>query len=129
MSAPPVDPQDTGQVAAVLGDTMRLMGYDGVLDLLARLPGVELLPGHPQRLFRTGVPASLAVGPEHLLSTSEPVTHQHVVAGVVLQRSVVPPGELVGVLAELVATLSRRQGSSQETAAVLTAAREVVGRL
>ena len=129
MSTPLVDPQDRDEVAAVLADTQRLMGYDGVLDLLARLPGVELLPGRPARIFRPAVAASVCVGAEHLLSGGEPVTHQHVVGGVVLQRSTVPPGELPALLAGLVGSLCRQQGSGPEAATVLTAAREVVRQL
>lgn len=129
MSEPSVDPQDADQVAAVVEDTRRLMGYDGVVDLLARLPGVELVPGHPKRRFHPAVAATVSVGPEHLLAMSEPVLHQHVVGGIVLQRSVVPPGELPRLLAVLVGSLCVRQGSQQETAAVLTAAREILEQL
>jgi len=70
------------------------------------------------------------VGPEHLvLLDATPVVDQHVVGGVVLQRSVVPPSRVPEVLAALVVDLARDQGTGAEAAVVLTAAREVIDRL
>jgi hypothetical protein len=125
----PLDPSDADQVAAVFAGTLRLMGYDGVLDLLFRLPGVALVRGSPKRMFRAAVDDLVAVGAEHRLSTTEPVVHQHVVGGVVLRRGVVPPGDLPALLASLVGSLTRAQGSQEEFVAVLGAARDVLQQL
>ncbi len=125
-----VDPYDVAQVTAVLAGTWDLMGPDGLADLMARLPGARLVPGSPGRLFHTAVPAGVWVGPEHFLELSaEPVVHQHVVGGVVLRRAAVPPGELPTLLARLVGTLVRDQGSAADATVVLTAARDVLHRL
>lgn len=126
---PPVDPYDAGQVAAVVEGTTLLMGTDGVLDLLARLPGVRVVAGEPRRLFHPAVPGAVWVGTEHLLTMTDPLVHEHRVGGVALRRAALAPGELATVVAGLVISLTRAQGSQAETAAVLTAARDVLGRL
>ena len=54
-----VDPYDVRQVAEVLTATLRVIGTDGLLDLLLRLPGVRLVPGTPARLFRPAVGSGL----------------------------------------------------------------------
>ncbi len=125
----PVDPYDAARVAEVVAGTARLMGTPGVHDLLARLPGVRVEPGTPKRLLRPAVDGGTWVGPEHLLTRSDPVVHRHEVGGVVLRSAVVPPADLPGLVARLVATLTREQGSREETSAVLTAAAEVLDRL
>ena len=126
----PVDPYDVRQVAEVLTATLRVIGTDGLLDLLLRLPGVRLVPGTPARLFRPAVESGLWLGPEHFVSLSpDAAVHQHVVGGVVLQRAALSPADLPRVLAGLVTALTRAQDSADETALVLSAARDVVGRL
>jgi hypothetical protein len=125
----PVDPYDVRQVAAVVEGTWRLMGPDGVLDLLARLPGVRLDPGTPKRAFRAAVEGGTWLGPEHLLTWTDPVVHRHVVGGVVLQRAVLAPAEVPTVVAGLLIALTRSQGSGEDAAAVLTVARDVLERL
>jgi hypothetical protein len=128
----PVDPYDVRQVAEVLTATLRVIGTDGLLDLLLRLPGVRLVPGTPARLFRPAVESGLWLGPEHFVSlcpSPDAAVHQHVVAGVVLQRAALSPADLPRVLAGLVTALTRAQDSADETAMVLTAARDVVDRL
>ncbi len=126
--AGPVDPYDVEQVAAVLGDTLRLMGPAGVLDLLRRLPGTRPVPAVARRMFSPAVPEGMWIGPEHLVVLDEPVRHRHVVGGVVLADTPLPPGVLPGEVARLVAALTRSQGSAQDASGVLTAAREVLGR-
>jgi hypothetical protein len=127
---PYVDPADVSAVAEVLAGTLQLMGPAGLGDLLARLPGVRVVPATPARLFRPAAEGGVWVGPEHLVRLdATPVVDQHVVGGVVLQRSVVPPARVPGVLAALVVDLARDEGTAEETAVVLTAAREVIDRL
>jgi hypothetical protein len=129
MSEAPVDPYDAGQVARVVEGTLRLMGTGGVLDLLARLPGVVLVPAGRRGLWRPATPAAVLVGAEHRLTVTEPVVHEHTVGGVVLRRTEVPPGQLPGLVAGLVVALTHAQGSGPESGVVLSAAREVLGRL
>jgi hypothetical protein len=108
---PPVDPLDVRQVAEVLGRTLELMGPEGVGDLLARLPGARPVPGTAGRLFRPAVTGSVWLGADHQLVLSDPVVHQHVVGGVVLQRRALTPAELGPTVAQAVADLVRSQGA------------------
>jgi len=124
-----VDPLDVRQVEGVLVAAQRLMGTDGVLDLLARLPGVDVVAGTPGRFLRAGTPSAVWVGPDQRLLLTEPVVHEHVVSGVVLAHDAVPPGRLGAVLAPLVVALTRAQGSHDATALALTAAREALDAL
>jgi hypothetical protein len=128
--AAPVDPSDVTAVSEVLAGTLRLMGPAGLTDLLARLPGVRVVPGTPGRMFRSAVEGGVWVGAEHFVTLeTEPVVDQHVVGGVTLARSAVPPGQLPQVIARLVVDLAHDQASRVETEVVLTAARETVLRL
>jgi hypothetical protein len=124
-----VDPYDVGAVSSIFAEMLRLVGVDGVSDLLGRLPGVTQVPGSPRRRFRDVVEPSAWIGPEHNVSMTLPATHQHVVSGVVLQRSSVPAGELPGLLAGLVASLTRAQASHDETSAALTALRDILSAM
>lgn len=124
-----VDPGDVDQVRAVLAETLRLMGVDGVVDLLARLPGVVVHAGRPKGFLSRAVPASVWVGPEDQVVLSTPPEHAQVVGGVVLHRVPLPPGQLPTVVARLVVALVRTQGSAAETSLTLTAAREAVSGL
>ncbi len=125
----PVDPLDVRQVAEVLGRTLTLMGSAGVGDLLARLPGARSVAGTTGRLFRPAVAGAVWLGAEHQLVLSDPVVHQHVVGGVVLQRRPLAPAELGPAVAPLVAALARSQGDLEEAATVLTVARDVLRTL
>ncbi len=125
----PVDPVDVREVTAILDRTLALMGPGGVGDLLARLPGARPVAAVPARLFRHAVPPAVWLGAENLLVLDDPVVHQHVVGGVVLQRRTLPPADLGPVLAPLVAQLVRSQGGQQDAATVLTAARDVLRAL
>jgi hypothetical protein len=126
---PPVDPVDVQQVAEVLSRTLELMGPEGVGDLLARLPGARPVPATAGRLFRPAVTGSVWLGADHQLVLGDPVVHQHVVGGVVLQRRALTPTDLGPTVAQLVADLVRSQGAREEAATVLTVARDVVRSL
>lgn len=128
--AVPVDPSDVIAVGDVLAGTLRLMGPAGLTDLLARLPGVRVVPGTPGRFLRSAVEGGVWVGAEHFVTLgSEPVVDQHVVGGVTLARTAVPPARLPQVIARLVVDLAHDLGSRAETEVVLTAARETILRL
>jgi hypothetical protein len=124
-----VDPLDVRQVEAVLEATQQMMGPDGVVDLLARLPGVEVSAGTPRRFLHAATPAAVCIGPDQRVLLRDPLVHEHVVSGVVLSHDVVPAGRLAAVLAPLVVALTRSQGSHAATALVLTAARETLDAL
>jgi hypothetical protein len=124
-----VDPLDADQVAPVLAGTRDLMGAGGLGDLLSRLPGAVHQPGLPGRLFRAASPATVWLGPEDALVLTEPPVHQHVVGGVVLQRTSLTPSQTGPALARLVVDLVRDQGSLEEASTVLTTARDVLTRL
>lgn len=118
-----VDPDDLATVAGVIDRVVRTMGPEGLGDLLARMPGTRVEPAVPGRRFRPATPASVQVGQEHLIVLSEPVTYAQVVGGIVLHRDQLTPAEVGPVVARLVATLAREQGSVTEVAAALTAVR------
>jgi len=125
-SSPPVNPHDQATVGPIFAATMQAMGIGGVGDLLSRLPGTRVDPGRPARFFSPAVPPSVTLGAEHQLLLTEPPEYVHRVGGVVLHRRAVPPGELPGLLAGLVSSLTREQGSEAETTAVLSVARDVL---
>ncbi len=125
-SAEFVDPCDRVQVAAVFAAVLKAWGIEGVGDLLGRLPGVRLAAGEPRRRFRAATPPTVTIGSENQLVLAEPPEHLHVVGGVVLSRRALPPGELPLLLADLVTRLTREQASYDDSAAALTAAREVL---
>jgi hypothetical protein len=125
----PVDPLDVPEVTQVLERTLALMGPAGVGDLLARLPGARQVAGTPARLFRAAAPDGVWLGSEHLLVLSDPVEHHHVVGGVVLQRTALPPAALGPTVAPLVASLVASYGGRADAGTVLTAARDVLRAL
>jgi hypothetical protein len=118
-----VDPYDVGEVSRVLAGTLDQLGIDGVLELLCRIPGVTFVAGSPRRIFHPEVVAAVWIGPEHSVSMTLPAMHQHVVSGVVLQRTPTSAGQLPDLLAGLLASLAREEASSEEVSVVLTAAR------
>jgi hypothetical protein len=120
-----VDPTDPAQVEPVIAATVAYGGLAAVADLLARLPGTTTVPQMAKRFLRPSVPAAVWLGPESCWSCTEPPTLLHVVGGVVLHRDPVTPGEAPGLLGRVVADLARRTGAVGDSAAVLTAARDV----
>ena len=125
----PVDPGDAAQVAEVLHATRELMGSDGLLDLLARLPGTRVRTGRPRSRWRAGTPTEVWLGEDFRLVVGEPLLLHHVVSGVTLAQDRLLPAETGTRLAERVVALTRDQGSQSEASVVLTAARDVAGRL
>jgi hypothetical protein len=119
-----VDPSDQGQVAAVLGAVVRVLGIPGLGDMLGRIPGSRTDPARPGGVFRPALPASVWVSAQHQLLLTDPLVHVHVVGGVVLARDPLPAGVLPDAVARLLVAAVLEQGSEAEAAVVLTAARE-----
>lgn len=123
-----LDPYDAAAVAALVDRAQAVAGRDGVLDLLARLPGAVADPGRPGRLLRGATPATLRLGAEWVVVVAEPPVLEHVVAGVVLQREPLAAGRAARLLAPVVADLARDLGNRLDTALVLTAYAETLER-
>jgi hypothetical protein len=124
-----VDPSDPDQVAAVLGAVLRVLGMQGLGDLLGRIPGSRVEPTRPGGVFKRAVPASVWLTAQHQLLLSDPLVHVHVVGGIVLARDPLPAGVLPDTVARLLVAAVSEQGSHAEAALVLTAARESTERV
>jgi hypothetical protein len=120
-----VDPLDPVQVAAVLTTVRATLDVRGLLDLLARMPGLSVDRGRDGRLLRGSVAASVRGG-EDVVRFASPTSREHVVGGVVLNRTTVPPATLTTVLAGMVCDAVRRTDGRDQASAVLTAARDGV---
>ena len=118
-----VDPLDPVQVAAVLTMVRARLDVRGLLDILARLPGLSVDRGRDGKLLRGSVAASVRGG-EDVVRFSSPTSREHVVGGVVLNRTTVPPATLTTVLAGMVCDAVRRVDGREEASNVLTAARD-----
>lgn len=124
-----VDPADAAQVEEVLADALRLTGFDGLIDLLTQLPGVQIRPGRPGGLLRRAMEGAVWLGAEHSVSLTSPPVHRHVVGGVVLAHDALTHAALPGVLAPLCVRAVRDEGRQAEASLVLTAARNAYRRL
>lgn len=129
-----VDPHDVNRVAAVLDAVLDGSGVGGLLDLLARIPGVRVDPGSAKGFLRAAVPPSTWLGTEHQLVLrggpargEQVLVHQHVVGGITLSRDTLPPSRVPGVVARLLSITVRDAGSDEEASAALTAVRELFG--
>ena len=122
-----VDPLDPLQVAAVLTTVRASQDVRGLLDLLARVPGLSVDRGRDGRLLRGSVAASVRGG-EDVVRFASPTSREHVVGGVVVNRTTVPPATLTTVLAGMVCDAVRRADNREEASNVLTAARDGVTR-
>ena len=118
-----VDPRDPQQVAAVIASTRAGLGLDGVAELLARVPGLLVEPGREGGFMRRPVPPRVLAGSE-IVVLGEPSSREHVVGGIVLQRSTLRPVELPGVLAQLCVTAVQASGAVGDASVALTAARD-----
>jgi hypothetical protein len=121
-----VDPLDPLQVAAVLTAVRASLDVRGLLDLLAQLPGLSVDRGRDGRLLHGAVAPSVRGG-EDIVRFASPTSREHVVGGVVLNRTTVPPATLTTVLAGMVCDAVRRDGGREEASVVLTAARDALG--
>jgi hypothetical protein len=107
-----VDPLDRDQVTAVLAAVRASLDQRGLLDLLARLPGLTVDPGRPGKLLRAAVAPSITGG-DDVVRLATPVIREHVVGGVVLSRTPVPASGLATVLAGMVCRAVRRDGTQR----------------
>ncbi|MCW2780620.1 MAG: hypothetical protein JWR35_1069 [Marmoricola sp.] len=124
-----VDPLDAAQVIPVLESALSMVGIDGLVELLARIPGTRRDPGRPGGFLKTPVRPSIWLGAEHNLTLTEPVQHQHVVGGVILSRDPVGRGALAPLVAQLIGPVLRESGGEREASIALTAAREAFGAM
>lgn len=123
-----VDPADRDEVAAVVRGVLTAIGSAGLGDLLARLPGTTRQAAVPKGFLRAAVPERVLLGQQDVIEIGEGVVHLQVVGGVTLHRSALAPGEAPAVIAGLIARLTATMGSVEDTAAVLTAAKETTDR-
>jgi hypothetical protein len=122
-----VDAGDQAAVAAVLEAALPALGLSGVLQQLARVPGLVVRPPQPGRLLRSAVPGVVAYGDQTArVEASGRVRLEHVVAGVVLSRDDVPPVRVAGTLAGLVTRSVADTGAGDEVSVLLTALRDAV---
>jgi hypothetical protein len=126
-----VDPHDTAQVTAVLDAVLRSAGPVGLLDLLARIPGVRVEAGVPKGFLRAAVPASSWLGQENQLvlndATPPALVLQHVVGGITLSRETLPPNGTAALIARLLSTTIAENGGLEDASAALTAHRDLFG--
>jgi hypothetical protein len=126
-----VDPQDTAQVTAILDAVLRSAGPAGLLDLLARIPGVRVDAGVPKGFLRAAVPASTWLGQENQLVLNEAkppaLVLQHVVGGVTLSRETLPPTGTAALVARLLSKTLAENGGLEDASAALTAHRDLFG--
>jgi hypothetical protein len=125
-----VDPHDTAEVTAVLDGVLRSTGPAGLLDLLARIPGVRVEAGVPKGFLRAAVPASTWLGPENQLVLNDARPHalvlQHVVGGITLSRETLPPTGSAALVARLLSTTVAEYGGVEDASAALTAHRDLL---
>jgi hypothetical protein len=121
-----VDPCDPAQVASVLTAVRNALDVRGLLDLLAQLPGLTVDRGRDGRLLHGAVAPSVSGG-EDVVRFASPTSREHIVGGVVLNRTTVPPATLTTVLASMVCEAVRREGESEAASVALTAARDAIG--
>jgi hypothetical protein len=121
-----VDPPDRAEVAAVLRATLDRLGMPGLVDLLTRVPGVQVDPGQASGVIRRGRPARV-VGSERVIVLGGPVVCEHVVGGIVLSRTPVRPGDLPDLLAGVVRDAVAESGDAEPASIVITSVRDALG--
>ncbi|MDQ6650845.1 MAG: hypothetical protein M3Z02_12130 [Actinomycetota bacterium] len=121
-----LDPLDASAVSAVLRSAAARLGMDGLVKLLAQVPGVRIDRGRPGGLLRRAVPARLQSG-EYVIVLSEPAVTEHIVGGIVLGHQQVPPVDLPALLARVVADAVAYTGQGADASVALTSARDALG--
>lgn len=102
------------------------LGTDGLVNLLAQVPGVQITPGRPGGVLRRAQPARLRSG-EDVIVLAEPAVVEHAVGGIVLSHQQVAPVALPGVLARVVRDAVAFSGRTADASVALTSARDALG--
>jgi hypothetical protein len=123
-----VDPRDPAQVAPVLAAALKQLGLAGLVELLARVPGLAIDPGRPGGALRRAIAPSVVNGTEVLRFTA-PASREHVVGGIVLSRAPVTAAELPGWLAGACRDAVTATGDPDDASIALTAARDAMNSL
>jgi len=121
-----VDPLDETQVSDVLRAAAGRLGVDGLVNLLAQVPGVRIERGRPGGVLRRAVPARLQSG-EEVIVLSEPAVTEHIVGGIVLRHQQVSPVDLPALLARVVGEAVSFSGQGADASVALTSARDALG--
>jgi hypothetical protein len=120
-----VDPTDHTQVTDLCAAALSRLGWPSLLELLARLPGVEVVTGQKGGLFRQATPTRVAT-PTGWLVLGKTYQLEHVVGGIVLSHQAVPAGEVPSLLAAAVAHGCRQTGQVEAASVELTTLRDTV---
>ncbi|MGI8578338.1 MAG: hypothetical protein ACR2KG_10580 [Nocardioidaceae bacterium] len=123
-----VDPLDPAQVAPVLRSAHRQLGLTGLLELLARVPGMTVEPERPGGALRRPLAASVTGG-QDVVRLTTPATREHVVGGIVLSRTDVPPAQLPALLALACRDAVLAEGEVMEASIALTSARDAMDNM
>jgi hypothetical protein len=91
---------------------------ESVLASFAEVAGVEFAPARPGGLLRKGEPARLDVGQWRFVAGNR-MRVSHVVGGIVLKTSEVPPAEAARLLAEALLDQGWGSGGGSDVQAVL----------
>jgi hypothetical protein len=121
-----VDPRDLPRVTAIVAAVVGATGVAGVLQLLARIPGIRIEEGTPRRFLRAEVPPAAWLGPENqLVVDGDGLVHRQVVGGITLHRARLTRADLPAVVARLIAATVADAGSVADASAALTAMEEL----
>jgi hypothetical protein len=117
-----VDLADREQLLATVRRVVSALGVEPVLELVATVPGVAVVPGRPRGLLRGATPATVGYDDRVLvLEHHRPALH-HVVGGIRLDSA--PVADVAEPLAALIA---RTAGAVRDdVTARLTALRDAV---
>jgi hypothetical protein len=118
-----VDPTDLAAVTDVCAAALTRLGWPSLLELLARLPGLEVVEGTKGRLFRQATSTRIST-PTGWLVLGKTYQLEHVVSGIVLNHKAVPAGEVPGLLAAAVATACHQTGQTEAASIELTTLRD-----
>lgn len=123
-----IDPLDPAQVTPVLRSARSQLGIDGLVELLARVPGLTVEPERAGGPLRRSVPASVTGG-QDVVRLTTPATREHVVGGIVLSRTPIPPAQLPALLALVCRDGVLSTGEIMEASLVLTSARDAMDNM
>jgi hypothetical protein len=105
---------DAPRATEVLTAALSGPGAESVLESFAPTPGATFVPARPGRMLRRGEPAQLDVGQWRFVA-GDRLQVSHIVHGIVLKTSVVPPAEAARLLAEALLDAARTGGPAAHT--------------